>query len=271
MAKRIYKDDCLEVFQVRALKDNLVYMLVFQGKAICIDASDGEAIREFLAEKQLKLEVIAVTHCDYDHTQGLKELKDLDAAVLGPSCLDKYVTQEVQDDEELIVEQFEVATIGCSGHSGNDMMYHFLGAKILFTGDIVFGAGCGRARDEEGAADDIFDAFERVKQLDDQTIICGGHDYLVKNLEFALTLLPENPEVQARLNKARDADGAICATLSEEKGTNVFMMPENEDIKRKLGLEINAEPRAVFKALLSEKQQFNKSYKEKAESVEEEN
>ena len=62
------------------------------------------------------------------------------------------------------------------------------------------------------------------------TRIFGGHDYLVDNMEFALSIEPGNADVKARLDLYHsDPSAAIFATLAEEKKTNPFLRIDSVD------------------------------------------
>ena len=122
----------------------------------------------------------------------------------------------------------------------------FAEAKAVFTGDMLFAGGCGRLF--EGNAQMMFDALVgKLARLPDDTRVYCGHEYTEGNLRFALTVEPENVEIQARLEQVRalragaaadwhDATAAemtIPSTIGLEKATNPFMRaPDAQELGR---------------------------------------
>ena len=80
-----------------------------------------------------------------------------------------------------------------------------------------------------------------------------GHEYTVKNLQFALTLEPSNPKVQAKLRWAQDMRAkklpTIPSTVAEEKEINPFVRVDNAELQNNVKSkfpDINIEPVAVL-------------------------
>ena len=81
-----------------------------------------------------------------------------------------------------------------------------------------------------GTGEQYFQSLENIKALPDETILFGGHDYLEENMEFALSVESDRPEMKARLERYRtDPEAAIFATLAEEKKTNPFLQVKSAD------------------------------------------
>jgi hydroxyacylglutathione hydrolase len=53
----------------------------------------------------------------------------------------------------------------------------------LFTGDTFFIGGCGKVFD--GTAESLFYSLQKILSLPNETLVFGGKEYTVKNLEFA--------------------------------------------------------------------------------------
>jgi len=113
-------------------------------------------------------------------------------------------------------------SISTPGHMAVHKIYYCPELQVLFAGDTLINGACGRLLG--GTAEQLFSSLQGIKKLSDETRIFGGHDYLVDNMEFALSVEPENEDVRARLELYRtDPAAAIFATLGEEKRTNPFL------------------------------------------------
>lgn len=92
----------------------------------------------------------------------------------------------------------------------------------LFSGDTLFVAGCGRFF--EGSAKEMYmNLVETLGSLPPQTAIYPGHEYTAKNLEFALSLEPENEDIRNKLEWARKVDCTVPSQIQDEWLTNPFM------------------------------------------------
>jgi glyoxylase-like metal-dependent hydrolase (beta-lactamase superfamily II) len=80
-----------EIFQVgggrlTSSEDAAIYLINFEGHAALVDAGGGEAQERLLANIKAcgvdlaQIEYLLITHCHYDHTGGVKALKDLISA-----------------------------------------------------------------------------------------------------------------------------------------------------------------------------------------------
>lgn len=95
----------------------------------------------------------------------------------------------------------------------------------LFSGDTLFSAGCGRVF--EGTMEQMRTSLAKLRALDPSLRVCCGHEYTVKNLEFAAATMPEDAAVAARLAEARASrergEPTVPALLSDELRTNLFL------------------------------------------------
>jgi hydroxyacylglutathione hydrolase len=95
----------------------------------------------------------------------------------------------------------------------------------VFTGDTLFGAGCGRFF--EGAAADMATSLGKLSSLPPSTRVFFGHEYTVANLRFCLHADPGNSAAVERMERAqrqREAGAPTApSTIGEELLTNVFL------------------------------------------------
>src|SRR5690606_8668948 len=61
---------------------------------------------------------------------------------------------------------------------------HFWRREALFVGDTLFSAGCGRLK--EGTAAQLHASLKTIAALPASTQVYFGHEYTLRNLDFAL-------------------------------------------------------------------------------------
>jgi hydroxyacylglutathione hydrolase len=90
-----------------------------------------------------------------------------------------------------------------------------------------------------------------------------GHEYTVKNLQFALTLEPHNAKIQAKLQWAQDRRAkkvpTIPSTVAEEKEINPFVRVNNSELQgnvKKQFPEISLDPVLVLEKTRNLKDNF---------------
>ena len=202
-----------EVLAVPVLGDNFVYLVCRDGEAILIDAGEAKPIFRALDEKDLRLRKLLITHTHHDHIGGCRVIQDR---------LGVQSTSPAVEPGEVPMLGTTCHSISTPGHMAVHKCYHFPELGVLFTGDTLINGACGRLLG--GTAEQLFSSLRKICELPDETRIFGGHDYLVDNMEFALSVEPGNEDIKARLELyRRDPASAIFAMLSEEKKTNPFL------------------------------------------------
>ncbi len=202
-----------EVLAVPVLRDNFVYLVCRDGKAVLIDAGEAGPVFRVLEEENLQVLEAFITHTHHDHVGGCRAIQER---------LGILFTSPAVEEREYNVLGAACSSISTPGHMAVHKIYHFPELGILFAGDALINGACGRLLG--GTAEQAFSSLQAIKALPDETRIFGGHDYLVESMEFALSLEPENVDVKARLELyRRDPVAAIFATLAEEMKTNPFL------------------------------------------------
>ncbi len=206
-----------EVLAGPVLHDNFVYFVCRGGKAVLIDAGEANPVFRILDEEKLQLLDLLITHTHHDHVGGCRAIQDR----LGVQS----TSPGVQAGEFLTLGTI-CRSISTPGHVAVHKVYHFPELEILFSGDTIINGACGRIMG--GTPEQYFEGLQQIKQMPDETRIFGGHDYLVENMNFALTVEPGNDDMQARLERYEsDPASAIFATLGEEKKTNPFLRADS--------------------------------------------
>jgi hydroxyacylglutathione hydrolase len=121
----------------------------------------------------------------------------------------------------------------------------------------MFVGGCGRPI--ECDARTLWQSLQKLAALPNDTLVFPGHDYTQENYEFALTIIPDNPEVKSRLDEIkkiqRQGLPTVPSTILQEKTTNVFLKANNPEIKTALNMS-NAADAEVFTELRRRKNIF---------------
>ncbi len=199
-----------------ALSDNYIYLLQGPQGAIVIDPGEPKDLGG------VHLLAILLTHHHSDHVAGAEELKErYGAPIIGPDEI-SFVDEVAK--EKFTIGGFDFETIHTPGHTLGHVCYFLPKEKVLFCGDMLFGAGCGRLF--EGDAEMMFTSLQKLKKLPDETLIYYGHEYTQRNLEFAQSIEPENREIEKRLKGFRPM---AFPSLLLEKQTNPFLRAKSAE------------------------------------------
>lgn len=189
------------------------YLLCRNGQAVLVDAGEAEPIMKVLESEGLQLVDILITHSHPDHTGGCRAIQDR---------LGVQSTSPGVESREFPVLGTRCRSFSTPGHLAVCKSYYFPALELVFTGDTVIGGACGRMMG--GTPEEYFLSMEAIKALPDETLVLGGHDYLVENMRFALSVEPGNPDMQARLDRYRENPSvAVFTALAVEKATNPFL------------------------------------------------
>lgn len=229
----------IQVLPILAFKDNYVWCLINEETKHCIIVDPGEAkpVLAQLKQLNLNLDAMFITHHHWDHTNGIRSiLKQHPAPVFGPAK-EKIagVSNPVDEGDKVELPNwptFEVIAI--PGHTLGHIAYY--GNHLLFCGDTLFTAGCGRLF--EGTAQQMLNSLNKLAQLSDETQVYCGHEYTLANLHFAQTIEPHNIQIKERLEKTRELRqknlASVPSLLSDERLSNPFLRCDNPEIKLRI-------------------------------------
>lgn len=230
----------LNLTPLAALRDNYIWVVDDGRCALVIDPGEARPVTRMLSSQRLHLAGLLLTHHHADHIGGVAPLKAMspDCRVIGSAAdLGPLLTHPCSDGERLTIERMELTidVMAVPGHTLHHLAYRI--NNWLFCGDTLFGAGCGRLF--EGRPQQLYESLQRLAALPDQTLICCAHEYTLGNLAFAAELEPDNPHIQARLTRDRDARQrglpTLPSTLGEEKLTNPFLRCHLPQLQQAVG------------------------------------
>ena len=256
----IYSRGSADIVPVSLFEDNYAWVIRNNMLAAVIDPGDAGTVLAFLQLHGLSLSYILLTHHHADHCGGAVELKKTTGCtIIGPDdvrlpVVDQYATQ----GKVYNVVSNEVHVITVPGHTKTHVAYYVPKLKALFTGDTLFGAGCGRLI--EGNYSDMYRSLQKCVVYDDETHMYAGHEYTLDNLAFALSLEPNNMMIQERIKKVKllrsNMLPSLPSTLGEEKSTNPFLRCSDMLVRKALKIPDTADDIGVFAMLRGMKDRF---------------
>jgi hydroxyacylglutathione hydrolase len=233
-----------EIRLFRCLKDNFGVLVhdPASGATAAIDAPEAAPIDAALTASGWKLTDILITHHHYDHTDGIRELKQRHGArVVAPrdeAAKIPAVDEAVGGGDMVTVGTLPAQVIATPGHTLGQINYYFPTAKLLFAGDTLFSIGCGRVI--EGTPDMMWQTLLKLRDLPDDTSLYCGHEYTDANIRFALTIEPDNPALQVRAAEVKlqlaAGQPTIPSLMGEEKRANVFLRADDPAVAAAVGL-----------------------------------
>ncbi|KTT29833.1 hydroxyacylglutathione hydrolase, partial [Pseudomonas oryzihabitans] len=212
-----------------------------------------------------RLTDILITHHHHDHTGGIASLKQRTGArVAAPAdeaIADVDLPLADADRLEVLGVTFEVIRV--PGHTAGHIAYYLPGERsLLFSGDTLFSAGCGRLF--EGTPTQMLESLRRLSSLPDATEIYCGHEYTQSNLRFARVVEPQSAAVQdaqEQTRRLREANRpTLPTTLGRERDINPFLRTAEPEVRQQLqeqrGVAADAPEDTFFAALRAWKDTF---------------
>ncbi len=219
-----------ELIALPARSDNYIWLIRNQTHAWVVDPSLAEPVRDYIAQHGLILADLLITHHHYDHVEGITELTPLiQGRIIGDSERIHGLTERIHAPTALTLSLSDIhaQVLRTPGHTYDHISYycpHLLQTPVLFCGDALFSAGCGRIFD--GTMVQAFETIEQFIQLPDETLIACAHEYTLSNLDFALRIQSTHEATQAYLNQVKYARErglpSLPSSIGLEKRINPF-------------------------------------------------
>lgn len=252
-----------QVITVPAFSDNYIWLICKDNHCLVVDPGCAGPVLERIAVLGLTLDAILITHHHQDHCGGVTEL--LEQAPNARLYLPRHETTlgldgiRVDEGDEIHWHGLTLQVMHLPGHTHGHVAYY--GGGMLFCGDTLFSAGCGRLF--EGSPEQLHHSLQRIGELPGQTRLYPAHEYTLSNLRFAITVEPDNPAIAAALREVsklrQQGVPSLPTTLQREKEINVFLRCEHDSVKFSAEKHVYSPldtPQLVFKTLRQWKDVF---------------
>jgi len=215
-----------------ALSDNYIWLLHNGSAAVVIDPGESEGVERYLNQHGLNLQAILLTHHHADHVGGAVALHNAhNAPVYGPATERLPVCQHpLREGDTVQLRDFglELHVLDVPGHTAGHIAYFGQqpgSAPLLFCGDTLFAAGCGRLF--EGTPEQMAASLGKLAELPGDTLVCCAHEYTLSNLRWALQVEPENEVLRERwdeCSRLRDQGmPTLPSNIELERASNPFL------------------------------------------------
>jgi hydroxyacylglutathione hydrolase len=253
----------LEILTLPCLSDNYAFLAhdASSGETALIDAPEAGPILEALDARGWTLTHVLLTHHHYDHVDGLADILSKHPAQVIGAAADAHrlpdLDVQVSEGDTMSLCSENVQVIDVSGHTLGHVAFFFPDAKAVFTADSLMALGCGRLF--EGTPAQMWDSLSKLSALPDDTTVYSGHEYTQANGKFAVTVDPDNPDLQARIRdiaekRAQDIP-TVPSSLALERATNPFLRAADPAIRSHLNMTDSPDAE-VFAEIRARKDRF---------------
>ncbi len=257
------------IHPIHAFTDNYIWAIAeANSQRVCVvDPGDAQPVIDFLQDSNLQLSDILITHHHADHTGGVLALtSSFGCRVIGPGTSGiKGISEVVAEGDMVTLFGQNFSVIEVPGHTLDHIAYYCNDSDqsepLLFCGDTLFAAGCGRLF--EGSPTMMHNSLARLSALPASTRVYCTHEYTMANLQFAVAADAENPALLERMEVEKSKRAADQPTLPSsielELATNPFMRCAETELQASAEARLGRAPRdevEVFTALRSWKDSF---------------
>ncbi|MDR3492718.1 MAG: hydroxyacylglutathione hydrolase [Gammaproteobacteria bacterium] len=217
----------INIIPIPAFKDNYIWLLVnsINHHCIIVDPGDALPVIDVIKQHNLILDAILITHHHNDHSGGIKQLIELyPVPVYGPA--QEHITgvdHLLHEHDEIYFENLAMKFLifDIPGHTKGHIAFYSTG--MLFCGDTLFSAGCGRLF--EGTAEQMFHSLSKITSLPTDTLIYCAHEYTLSNLRFAQCVEPNNIHINEAIALANQLGEQNLPTLPSVLYKELLMNP----------------------------------------------
>lgn len=221
-----------QLIPIPALTDNYIWLLRQGNDALVVDPGEAGVVEAYLERHNLTLRAILLTHHHGDHVGGTVALHELSGAtVYGPASERLPMCHHrLSEGDTVQLRDFGLTlnVLDVPGHTAGHIAYHGRlanGTPLLFCGDTLFAAGCGRLF--EGTPEQMLQSLGKLSSLPGDTLVCCAHEYTLSNLRWALQVEPQNTALQEREVQAvqlrKQGLPTLPSTMELERATNPFL------------------------------------------------
>ena len=226
----------LQIDPIATFETNYVWAINDGRHCVLVDPGSAAEPLRYLAEHQLTLTALLLTHHHHDHIGGVDEiLARHPVPVYGPGdSRMPAVTHVVHEGDQVKLDtpKLQLDVLETPGHTTSHIVFH--NQDILLAGDTLFSVGCGRLF--EGTAEQMQGSMDKLAALPDHTLLYCAHEYTQSNIAFARQVEPDNEALKRRaqqVDQLREAgEITLPVALSEERATNPFLRTREPSVIR---------------------------------------
>jgi hydroxyacylglutathione hydrolase len=278
----------MRIVPIPCLSDNYAYLLVCREtkEAAIVDVSEAGPVLGAIDQgagtqdsrrdlstllnnnrEDVRISAILSTHHHADHVGGNEEVRSklgIDRVYGHASDRGRIPgqTQYLQEGDTFEIGRLSIRALHIPGHTLGAVAYvvtaHAHEDPAVFTGDTLFIGGCGRLF--EGDPPMMHASLQKLAALDPRTKVYCGHEYTESNLRFAAHVEPSNAAVvqaRARASQLRKAGRpTMGATIGEELSYNPFLRTSSAEIRKTLGISVDATQEDALGAIRKAKDNF---------------
>jgi hydroxyacylglutathione hydrolase len=216
----------MRIFHIPAYTDNYIWVIQSGSDISVIDPGDASPVIELINTNKLNLVDILLTHHHFDHVGGTLELKEqIDGKVYGPVGNIEGIDIHVTENDTVKTLDYEFSVLETPGHTLDHIAYVESQKNLVFCGDTLFSAGCGRVF--EGTFEQMHNSVQKLNQLVPETMIYCAHEYTESNLKFVLSEITDEfiENYYKKISAKRlIGDISIPTTLELERKINPFLL-----------------------------------------------
>ncbi len=240
-------------FKVDGSSRNYNYLVACEhtGECVVIDPLDPITLLEIIRKMDYRVSYVVNTHAHSDHTKGNDPIIKvfLSSKILIHKMALDYVSPRsdgLDEGDAIDFGKQQLRVIHTPGHCPEHIS--LLIGDNIFLGDTVFVSGCGNVK-FRGDAEELCRTFEtKISELPGTLRMFCGHDYAENNLNFLLSLTPDNAAAKIKLAELHE-NKFPRSTLGEERKYNPFMRTSDPDLISALAEKnpsMGDNPRDVF-------------------------
>lgn len=232
----------MRVVVVPVLSDNYAYLLIDDKSrtAMAVDPAEAHLVTARAQEEGVSIVGVLTTHHHSDHAGGNSAMvaKIPGIKVYG-GRLDSVqaCTDPLDHSSEFGLGDIKIQALHTPGHTRGSISYYCTQegqTGAVFTGDTMFVGGCGRIF--ECAPEDLFNSLVNVLgSLPETTQVYVGHEYTVKNLQFAVEVETGNENLKQVLEWASkqtmQRKFTVPSTMQNEWLINPFMRSGSDEMR----------------------------------------
>ena len=216
----------MTIFHIPAYTDNYIWVMQSGTDISVIDPGDASPVLELINNNNLNLVDILLTHHHFDHVGGTLELKkQISGKVYGPLGSIEGIDIHVSENDKVKTLEYEFTVLETPGHTLDHIAYLEKQKNIVFCGDTLFSAGCGRVF--EGTFEQMHNSIQKLNRLNPETLIYCAHEYTQSNLKFVLSEIADKfiENYFKKISACRlKGDISIPTTLELERKINPFLL-----------------------------------------------